>query len=74
MHGPLIRAYEKILPKFRQIPDSASQSSEPIRAVNSTLLESWLCVLVTRESGSLRAGSLVGTENENRREEWDEEK
>ena len=24
--------------------------------------------------GSLRAGSLVGTENENRREEWDEEK
>ena len=23
---------------------------------------------------SLRAGSLVGTENENRREEWDEEK
>ena len=29
---------------------------------------------VSKTAVSLRAGSLVGTENENRREEWDEEK
>ena len=54
-------------------PSLRSGANDATRATNKqyALQKSSYCPIYPR---SLRAGSLVGTENENRREEWDEEK
>ena len=60
--------HETIAPTFDSLKPEAT--TEPLQQFVSYIEENWIRSTVC----SLRAGSLVGTENENRREEWDEEK